>query len=109
MALASNAPPGNHSLFAQIAAGSRTRYLYAPGSLTVVSSFQPPHLDLVRASASQVRVDVSGVAGQRVVLQRSGDLRGWGPLATHWLVTNRWIYLDNAPSPTRRFYRAVVQ
>lgn len=108
-ALASNAPPGIHPLFAKITAGGRTRYLHASGSLTVVSSFQPPRLDLVRASAAQVRVDVSGVAGQRVVLQRSGDLRTWTPLATNWLATNRWVYLDNAPSPTRRFYRAVVK
>jgi hypothetical protein len=54
-------------------------------------------------------VDVLGVPGQRLVLQDSTNLVHWQPLATNWLATNRWTWLDSTLAPPRRFYRASVE
>lgn len=105
---ATNAPPGVHSIYAKVTGGGRTRYLYAPETLTVVSSHAPPALTIARAGGGQVRVDVTGVAGQRVVLQASADLQAWQPIATNWLGSGVWSLLDDAASAPRRFYRAIL-
>jgi hypothetical protein len=104
-----NATPGFHSVFAKITGGGRTRYLYAPEILTVVSSFQPPRLDIASVNSSQLRVDVLGLPGQRVVLQSSSDFQSWQPFATNWLATNRWSYFANQTPGGRKFYRAALQ
>ena len=106
---ATNAMPGVHSVYAKVTGGGRTRYLYAPELLTVVSSFQPPRLDIAPANGSQVRVDVTGIPGQRFVLQSSLDFQSWQPVLTNWLATNRWSYFDNQSPGSRRFYRAALQ
>jgi len=106
---ATNTTPGVHSLYARITGGGRTRYLYAPELLTVFSSFQPPTLAIAHPSATQVRVDVNGIPGQRVVLQSTADFQAWQPLATNWLATNRWNYFDSASGSGRRFYRGNVR
>jgi hypothetical protein len=54
-------------------------------------------------------VDVEGVPGQRVVLSTSPDLRAWRPLATNWLTSNRWTYIDSQTSVSQRFYRAKLR
>jgi len=106
---ATNTTPGVHSLYAQIRGGGRSRYLYAPERLTVFSSFQPPSLAISREPGSQVRLDISGLPGQRIVLQSAGDLHAWQPLATNWLATNLWSYRDTTEGSIRRFYRAALQ
>jgi hypothetical protein len=106
---ATNTAPGVHSLYARITDGGHTRYLYAPELLTVLTSFQPPTLAIARLSATQVRVDVNGIPGQRVVLQSSANLPAWQPLATNWLATNRWSYVENSTESGRRFFRASLQ
>ena len=106
---ATNTTPGVHTLLAKITGGGRTRHLYAPDRLTVVSSLEPPALLAVREPASRIRVEVNGLVGQRVVLQRTIDFQTWQPLATNWLTTNRWRYFDSATDDTRRFYRARLQ
>ena len=103
-----NSTPGVHSLYAQISAGGRTRYLYAPELLTVFSSFQAPSLAIARDSVSQVRVDVTGIPGQRIVLQSTADFRNWQSLATNWLAANIWSFVDATSNP-RQFYRAKLQ
>lgn len=101
-----NATPGLHTLCAEITGGGRTRYLYAPELLTVMSSFQPPRLVITRSSPP--RVDVFGVPGQRVVLQNTTSFPGWQSLATNWLATNIWSYHDTQPESSSRFYRAIL-
>jgi hypothetical protein len=103
-----NSTPGVHALYAKVTGGGRTRYLYAPETLAVVSSYQPPQLGLVRVNSNQVRVDVTGLTGQRVALHSSTDLRNWQPLTTNWLTSSLWSYLDNTTGQPRKFYRAVL-
>jgi hypothetical protein len=104
---ATNATAGVHSIFAKMTGGGRSRYLYAPEMVTVMSSFQPPTLTIVPVG-SQVRVDVHGVAGQRIVLSRSSDFQSWQTLATNWLQGNVWSSIDSKDF-TKAFYRALVQ
>jgi hypothetical protein len=102
-----NSSPGVHSLFARINANGKTRYLYAPQTLTVMSSFDPPSLTLVNAGPAQVQIDIDGIAGQRIVLERSANLHDWQSIATNWLNHARWTYID--PASQQNFYRAAVR
>ena len=106
---ASNAPPGVHSLFAKTSANGRSRYLYAPELLTVLSSFQPPQLTMMRQSSTNMTVRVRGLAGQRIVLERSSDLAGWNSFATNWLTQPTWDYTEPAAGKNARFFRASVR
>jgi hypothetical protein len=106
---ATNATPGVHSLYATIDGGGRTRSLYAPELLTVFSSFQAPTLAIAQPNAGQIRVDVNGLAGQRIVLRTTTDFQSWQPLATNWLAKNRWTYLDEVTRLGRQFYQAQLQ
>lgn len=101
-----NASPGYHTLYAKITVAGHTRCLYAPQGLTVVSSFAPLRLALL-TSPAQTLINVSGIPGQRFVLQTSANLRLWQSLSTNWLATNSLSFID-APS-SARFYRAVLQ
>jgi hypothetical protein len=105
-----NATPGYHALYAKITGGGRTRYLYAPELVQVVSIRQPPTLDIAKLNASQFRIGVNGLVGQTIVLQNSSNLlQTWLPLATNTLVSSRWVYTNSPPSsPGRCFYRAVL-
>jgi hypothetical protein len=106
---ASNAAPGYHALYATITGGGRTRYLYAPELVQVVTVRQPPTVDLTKLTASQFRIGVNGLVGQTIVLQNSTNLQTWLPLATNLLTSNRWVYTNSPPSgPGPRFYRAVL-
>jgi len=104
-----NSVPGVHPVLARITGGGRTRYLYAPELLTVFSSLQPSNLSITPDTPARVRLDVNGVSGQRIVLQRTMDLQSWRPFATNWLTSNRWSLSDNMTDGHQRFYRAVVQ
>jgi hypothetical protein len=106
---ATNATPGFHTLYAKITGGDRTRYLYAPETLKVFSSFEPPGLAIMAGAGNEPRIDVAGVPGQSVVLQSSIDFQNWLPLATNWLGSNIWSYFDTQPTADRRFYRAILQ
>ncbi len=105
----SNASPGIHSLFAKISALGRSRYLYAPELVTVMSSFSPPRLTLLSANQSGSTVAIAGVAGQRIVLQSSTDLLNWRALATNWLTGSSWTVIDGRSSVSQNFYRGLIQ
>lgn len=105
---ATTTTPGEHPLYARItAADGRSRYLYAPELLTVFSSFDPPSLAIAR-DTNQLRIDILGLPGQRVVLQDTTDFGTWRSLTTNWLTTPRSTFL-RTPSDPKRFYRALLQ
>jgi len=106
---AANATPGYHALYGKITAGGRTRYLYAPELVQVISSRQPPTLDIAKLNATQCRIGVNGVTGQTIILQSSTNFPAWVPLATNTLAGSRWTITNNFPGyPDQRFYRAVL-
>ena len=100
--------PGVHALYASINSGGRTRYLYAPEPITLVSSLQPPALAITRDRAT-ARVEVRGVPGQRLVLETAGDLRDWRAVTTNWLTTTTWTFSEAIVGPGQKYYRAVLR
>jgi len=104
-----NVPPGVYAIYGKISDGAHTRYLYAPESVEIVASAQPPVLGIVEWNGTQLVIGVSGVSGQEIVLQSSPDLRNWLPLATNTLTSGSWTYTNNAPHDlSRQFYRAFL-
>ena len=104
-----NAPPGIYAVYAMITDGARTRYLYAPELMEVISALQPPFLNISELNSSQFQLSIQGVSGQTIVLQISSDLQTWLPVATNTLPTGLWIYTNAVPpGSSQRFYRAVV-
>jgi hypothetical protein len=105
----SNVAVGRNALVAEITGIGRTRWLYAPEWVEIVPSRQPPVLDILRLNATQVRIGVSGQAGQTVILQNSPDLGNWTALATNTLAAPRWEYLHTAtPGTSETYFRAVL-
>lgn len=106
---ASNAAPGLHAVLARITNSGRTRYLYAPEWVEVLSLRQPPTLDIARLNATQYRIGVNGLPGQNVILQSSTNLMQWTAMVTNTLATNRWDYTNTpAAASAGMYYRGVV-
>ena len=106
---ATNASPGYHAIYARLTAGNRTRYLYAPEWVQVISSQAPPTLEVARFNSTQVVVGVNAEIGQTIVLQTSTDLDAWLPLITNTMAGDHWSYTNSlAAPPVQRFYRAVL-
>ncbi len=106
--------PGHYSVFARLSNGARNRFLYLRERLTVVSSLTPLTLAIRRVEASGVRVDVQGVAGQRVVLWGTTQLpvtgsASWRRLATNWMATAVWGWVEPTVEQPMQVYRATVE
>jgi len=71
---ATNATPGLHTFFARISGGGRSRYLYAPELVQVISPALPPTLAITQLNFTQFRIAINGAAGQTLVLEYSTDL-----------------------------------
>lgn len=105
---ASNAPPGRYALYAKISGGGLTRYLYAPETVTVITSQQRPVLDITRMSGGAVVVGVNGVSGQTIILQESADLKNWVPVRTNLLAGTRWTYTNSLSGGMPEYFQAVL-
>lgn len=104
-----NVTPGIYALYAKISDGVHSRYMYAPRAVQIAANDQPPVLDVVRLGANRFRIGVSGVSGQKTVIEFSPDLRTWNPLVTNTLNSAQWFYTNTPPvSTAARFYRAVL-
>lgn len=104
------APLGRHALCVAVTAAGRTRHLYAPETVEVLPSLQPPTLDLATAAPGELHVGVNALPGQTVVLQSSTNLTEWFALATNTLTSHRWTHVDApATAAPPRFYRALLQ
>jgi hypothetical protein len=104
-----NTSPGVYSLYAKISGNGNTRYLYAPELLTVLSSSEPPRLEIARQPNSQIQIDIRALPGQRIVLQTTTNFTSWQSLATNQLTTDRWTYPVQSTGQAARFYQATVQ
>jgi hypothetical protein len=104
-----NLPSGVYSIYGKISDGTHTRYLYAPESVEIVASQQPPVLGIVEWNGTQLVIGVSGFSGQTIVLQSSPDLRHWLPLGTNTLTSASWTSTNNAPQNFgQQFYRTLL-
>ncbi|TAK94198.1 MAG: hypothetical protein EPO07_17060 [Verrucomicrobia bacterium] len=102
--------PGIYRVFARLTDGTRTRYLYAPGSLTLTASTLPPRLTALGVTDSQFNLLVHGYVGQRIVMEASTNLLSWTSITTNTLSTGSLQVSDAlVAGQTRRFYRGVLK
>ncbi len=102
-------PPGTYRLFGRLDDGPRTRYLYAPLTITLMPSLQAPVLIEPALHTNQFRFTLAALPGQRVVIQVTPDFLTWTPVATNVMLgTSTNIALPASSASPPSFYRAVL-
>jgi hypothetical protein len=102
--------PGAYRLFARLTDNGHSRYLYAPGWVTLTASTLPPSLTALGVTNDLFQFQVHGYTGQHIVVQASSDLLGWVPIFTNTLTASSVEIFDGPVSgQSQRFYRAVLE
>jgi hypothetical protein len=108
----SSVAPGEYAICVRLSDGPRTRHLYAPQSVVITPSQQPPAIDaasLSRIAVGSVRFNVLGFPGQKVAILATTDFAEWDSIATHTLTGTIWDVLDaSAGTFAQRFFKAVL-
>jgi len=102
-----NVPAGTYAIYAKISDGEHTRYLYTPELVQITSMIQPPVLGIQKSGNNLATITISGVSGQKIILQSSANLKTWTPIATNTLTTSSWNYTNSLPT-SQQFYRAAL-
>jgi hypothetical protein len=68
---------------------------------------QPPVLGIQKSGNNLATITISGVSGQKIILQSSANLKTWTPIATNTLTTSSWNYTNSLPT-SQQFYRAAL-
>lgn len=101
--------PGSYRLFARITENNHSRYLYAPGRVTLTASTLPPWLVPLEVNANQFHFAIHGYTGQRIITQVSTDLTNWTPISTNTISTGNVDIFDGpVTGQSKQFYRAVL-
>jgi len=101
--------PGQYHLCIEMSAAGRTRFLYAPQTITLTASTQPLWLDITGPTNSTVTLGINGFAGQTAVLEMSMDGLPWMPMATNTLGSSRWEVVEPIePTATLTLFRALL-
>jgi hypothetical protein len=101
--------PGVYAVYAQISAGGRSRYLYAPQMLNLTPALNPPSLAAPLLIDGTARFTINGAAAREVVVQASTNLVSWDSLETNRPDGVAWNFVDTQSAGVpARFYRAVL-
>jgi hypothetical protein len=75
----------------------------------LITTNQPPTLDIAQLGKTGFRIGVNGLAGQTIMIQSSANLRDWLPLAINVLTAATWEFIDNQTTTEgRRYYQAAL-
>ena len=101
-------PAGTYSVCAKISDGARSRYLYAPQLVQVLSA-PPLVLGITNGIAGHAAVYIGSAPGQPTILQSSTDLTNWTSIKTNSSPGGTWLYpITFTPGPAQQFFRAVA-
>ena len=102
--------PGTYRLLASLSLGGKTRYLYAPGPVTISASLSPPWLAPLELTSNEFRLRVNAQPGQTIVTETSTNFLDWTAIATN-TVTGTGFEVSDAQvaGATVRFYRAMLR
>ena len=96
---------GVYALFAKITGGGRSRYVYAPHAVRVVSP-SSLRLDISSLPSGSLQIAVNAAVEQTVAIDASFDLMTWHGLATNIVGGAGWNYRLVQLPPGSQFYRA---
>lgn len=103
-----NIPSGTYAVYGKISDGTHARYLYTPQLVQIISP-PPLLLGVPKITGNQFIIAITGIPGQKIVLQSSANLQSWQPLATNTLTAGGWLYTNTVSlGSSRGFYRAIL-
>lgn len=100
--------PGGYHLFARITENNHSRFLYAPGGLTLTASTLPPWLASAGVTNNQFHFAIHGYPEQQIIVQISTNLVDWTTVSTNTVTTGSMEFSDAILGSQPRFYRAML-